>query len=81
MKQLVFSEAIVIANGHQFILKDCVAQISKDLRLDVDWMPEEPTTVDSIIIHLEKALENLLFNSEAIIHQLLYAPYDFLITF
>ena len=72
MKSLVFSEAITIANNHKFILKACVDQVSKDLDLELDWFEGEVNSVGLIIVSLEKRLETLLFNSEGIIHQLLY---------
>ena len=45
MEQLVFSEAVSIANNHRFILNACVAQITKDLGLD--WYIDniEPTVI------------------------------------
>ena len=72
MKQLVFSEAVSIANNHRFILNACVAQITKDLGLEIDWFIDEPNSVESIVENLNAELEKLLFNSEVIIHQLLY---------
>ena len=72
MKSLVFSEAIAIANNHIFVLNACVEQITKDLGLELDWFKEEAKTVEEIVTQLEKRLEILLFNSEGIIHQLLY---------
>ena len=41
MKQLVFSEAVSIANNHRFILNACVAQITKDLGLEIDLVIEK----------------------------------------
>lgn len=73
MKQLVFSEAMLVANNHEFILEACVAQITKDLGLEADWIQSSPESVQIIIEKLNLSLEKLLFNSEAMIHQLLYA--------
>lgn len=73
MKQLAFSEAIAVANNHEFILEACVVQITKDLRLENDWIQGTPLSVQFIVEKLNLSLEKLLFNSEAIIHQLLYA--------
>ena len=73
MKQLTFPEAIAVANNHEFILKACVVQITKDLRLENGWIQGTPLSVQFIVEKLNLSLEKLLFNSEAIIHQLLYA--------
>ena len=72
MQHLVFKEVVSIADNHEFILKACAAQITKDLGLEMHWIPENPKSVESIIDILNKRLEKLLFNSEGMIHQLLY---------
>ncbi len=69
----MFSEAITVANNHEFILESCIAQITKDLGLEIDWLDERPNSVQMIIEKLNSRLEKLLFNSERKIHQLLYA--------
>jgi hypothetical protein len=68
----VFSEAISIANNHDFILEACIDQITKDLGLELGWFEKKPNSIQSIVLELNSQLEKLLFNSEGIIHQLLY---------
>lgn len=73
MKPILHAQALELANSNAFILRECSAQIAKDLDFDEHWLNGEPHTADFIKISLQKKLSELLSEgSSAHIQQLLY---------
>ena len=72
MKPVPYNSAIKIANSHEFIFKQCVAQIAKDLDLEEDWFTSKTLNLDEIYNVLFPVVQYKLELSSSNFQHLLY---------